>query len=80
MQTKRRRIERCFSMGLWAEIRQPAEIRKPKPRKPHCGHPGEQLSRLHQDLNGQFVKQGPELSGLEAHGGEGGGQCAVRIR
>src|SRR5437016_3476583 len=26
-------------MGLWAEIRKPAEIRQPEPRKPDFGHP-----------------------------------------
>src|SRR5436189_5127507 len=44
---KRRRIERGFSTGLWAEIRKPAEIRQPEPRKPDFGHPEEQLSGLH---------------------------------
>ena len=40
-------------MGLWAEIRKPAEIRQPEPRKPDFGHPEEQLSGLHN----QRVKQ-----------------------
>src|SRR5437773_5840523 len=70
---KRRRIERGFSMGLWAEIR------KPEPRKPDFGHPEEQLSGLHKDLNGAIRRAGPEPSGLEAYIGEGG-RCAVRIR
>jgi len=46
-ESKRRRIERGFSTGLWAEIRKPAEIRQPEPRKPDFGHPEEQLSGLH---------------------------------
>src|SRR5437773_9155425 len=54
----RRRIERGFSMGLWAEIRKLAEIRQPEPRKPDFGHPEEQLSGLHKDLNGAIVEQG----------------------
>ena len=37
-------------MGLWAEIRKPAEIREPEPRKPDFGHPEEQLSGLHKAL------------------------------
>ena len=75
----RRRIERGFSMGLWAEIRKLAEIRQPEPRKPDFGHPEEQLSGLHKDLNGAIRRAGPEPCGLEAHVGEGG-RCAVRIR
>ena len=45
-------------MGLWAEIRKLAEIRQPEPRKPDFGHPEEQLSGLHKDLNGAIVEQG----------------------
>ena len=39
-------------MGLWAEIRQP------EPRKPDFGHPEEQLSGLHKDLNGAIRRVG----------------------
>src|SRR5437667_1150400 len=73
---KRRRIERGFSMGLWAEIRKPAEIRQRSRENRISGILKSNLSGLR---NGAIRRTGPEPSGLEAHVGEGG-RCAVRIR
>ena len=71
-----RRIERGFSLRLWAETR------PPEPQRPDFGHSEGELSGLHKDLNGQIRQAGPEPSGMEAHVEEGGkfaGVTASRV-
>src|SRR5213594_3110825 len=70
----RRRIERGFFMGLWAEIRKLAEIRQPEPRKPDFGHPEEQLSGLHREQ----IKERP-LRFIHQETREEGGSDHLRL-